>query len=185
SSKTWYILVAIVIFVIISLYNRKALPFYNKLMRKIKLHLPVVKRLVKNQELAHFSRSLAMLLNGGVVALKALEVATLTIEDPKLRAEMRKVYESVASGQSIAKSMEEYTSLPKFFVKMIAVGEESGRLGEVLGEILESYTQQIEADIMLISSLLEPLLILGLGLILGTIVLAILLPTFQITQMVH
>ncbi|MDD4899799.1 MAG: type II secretion system F family protein [Candidatus Omnitrophica bacterium] len=185
SSKTWYILVAAVILVVISLYHRKGLPFYAKLIRKIKLRLPVIKRLVRNQELAHFARSLALLLNGGVVALKSLEVATLTIEDPKLKAEMRKVYEAVASGQSIAKSMDEFTSLPKFFIKMIAVGEESGRLGEVLAEILESYNQQIEADIMLISSLLEPILILVLGLILGTIVLAILLPTFQITQMVR
>jgi len=185
SSKTWYLVVALVIFVIFSIYNRKALPFYNKLMRKIKLRLPVIKRLIKNQELAQFARSLALLLNGGVVALKALEVATLTIDDPKLREEMKKVHAEVASGQSISKSMEELTSLPKFFTKMVAVGEESGRLGEVLAEILHSYTQQIEADIMLISSLLEPLLILALGLVLGTIVLAILLPTFQITQMVH
>lgn len=68
---------------------------------------------------------------------------------------------------------------------MIAVGEESGRLTEVLDEISHSYTQQIEADISIIASLLEPILILTLGLVLGTIVLAILLPIFQMTQMVH
>jgi general secretion pathway protein F len=68
---------------------------------------------------------------------------------------------------------------------MIAVGEESGRLSEVLEEIHNSYSQQIEADIALVTSLIEPVLILVLGLILGTIVLSILLPTFQITQMVR
>jgi type II secretory pathway component PulF len=68
---------------------------------------------------------------------------------------------------------------------MLAVGEESGRLGEVLDEIIQSYTQQIEADTALIASLIEPILILAVGIILGAIILSVLLPTFQITQMVH
>jgi type II secretory pathway component PulF len=126
-----------------------------------------------------------MLLKSGVPALSSLQVATPTIEDPKLKKELEDVCSQVAAGNAIAKSMADYTSLPNFFVKMIAVGEESGRLSEVLDEIFHSYTEQIEMDITFITSLMEPVLILVLGLILGSIVLAILLPTFQITQIVH
>jgi general secretion pathway protein F len=135
--------------------------------------------------LAHFSNALSLLLKSGVPALVSLQTATPTIEDKKLRDELQSVSRDVAEGQGLAHSMEVHTRLPVFFTKMIAVGEESGRLSEVLDEITNSYQQQIESDIALVTSLLEPILILVFGLILGSIVLAILLPTFQITQMVH
>lgn len=185
SNKTWFWVLGAFIFAILVLYYRRGIPFYNNFIRKLKMNIPVVKRLIKNQELAQFCRAFALLITNGVVALKSLEIATLTIDDPKLKEGLKKVYQEVASGQSLAKSMEVFTNLPKFLIKMIAVGEESGRLGETLEEILRSYNQQIETDIMLISSLLEPVLILVLGGVLGTIVLSILLPTFQITQIVH
>ena len=68
---------------------------------------------------------------------------------------------------------------------MLSVGEETGRLGEVLDEISFSCNQQLEADLSVVSALIEPILILFLGLVIGTIVLAVLLPTFQITQAVR
>ena len=185
SSKSWWAFLGIIIFIILVLYRLKGATFFKLLIRKIKMNLPVLKRLTKNQELDYFSRSLCLLLKSGVPALRSLEVSTAGIEDPQLKEELKETYQNIASGQSIAKSMENLTSLPSFFTKMVAVGEESGRLAEVLEEISHSYVQQIEADITLIASLLEPILILVLGLVLGTIVLSILLPIFQITQMAH
>ena len=182
SHKTWILGITLLIFLAFFIYKNKDSEFIKDAIIKIKANLPILKRLYQNQELAHFSRSLGLLLNSGVVALKSLEIAALTVESPKLKKELSKVCEQVAAGESLSKSMGEFTSLPNFFVKMIAVGEESGRLGEVLAEITRSYSQQIEADVAIVSALLEPILILGLGLVLGTIVLAILLPTFQITQ---
>jgi len=185
SHKVWILGVALMIFLALFIYKNKDSKFIKDAVREARANLPILKRLYQNQELAHFSRSLGLLLNSGVMALKSLEIAALTVESPKLKKELSKVYEQVAAGESLSKSMGEFTSLPNFFVKMIAVGEESGRLGDVLAEITRSYSQQIEADVTIISSLLEPILILGLGLILGTIVLSILLPTFQITQFAH
>jgi type II secretory pathway component PulF len=185
SNKTWVLFFAILVIFAIAIYYRKGIPFFDNFTRKIKTGLPLVKRLIKNQELAHFSRSFAMLLNSGVVALKSLEIASLTVDDPGLKESLKKVYQDVSAGSSISRSLETHTNLPKFFTKMVAVGEESGRIGEVLDELTHSYTQQIETDISLISSLLEPVLILGLGLVLGTIVLSVLLPTFQVTSMVR
>ncbi|MFH1441622.1 MAG: type II secretion system F family protein [Candidatus Omnitrophota bacterium] len=184
SNKNWLWIIGALILAGIIIYYQKGSVLVNNLKRKIKMNLPIVKRLLRNQELAHFSRSLSLLLNSGVSALKSIEVASLTVEDPVLKRQLNKVYQEVSSGQSLSKTMSGYTNLPDFFIKMIAVGEESGRLGEILDEISRSYTQQLETDIMLISSLLEPVLILGLGAVLGLIILSILLPTFQITQFV-
>ena len=185
SGKIWWIVLGVIAFLILILYHQKGGPFFNHLIRKLKTNLPILKRLAKNQELDLFSRSLSLLLKSGVIALTSLEISISGIEDPKLREELKRVCQDVASGQAISKSMKNLTGLPNFFTKMVAVGEESGRLAEVLDEISRSYLQQIEADIAIITSLIEPLLILVLGGILGGIVLSILLPTFQITQMVH
>ena len=151
---------------------------------RLKRRLPVVKRLAANQEMLHFASSLNLLLRSGVPALKSLQLVAPSIGDPRMRAQMGKVCERVALGESVSQSLQTQAALPPFFVKMIAVGEESGKLDEVLEEISRSYLQQIEADIAIISSLIEPVLILGMGSILGAIVLAILLPIFQITQSV-
>jgi general secretion pathway protein F len=185
SNKTWWMTGGIVGIIILILYFKRGSSVFNAFTAKLKMYIPVINRLAKNQELAHFSRAFGLLLKSGVPALKSLEISTPTIDNPKLKEELNKVCLEVASGQALSKSMETFTSLPRFFTKMIAVGEESGRLSEVLEEIHNSYSQQIEADIALVTSLIEPVLILVLGLILGTIVLSILLPTFQITQMVR
>jgi len=183
--NVWITLVFIVALFIFGVYTPKGNYFFRDLIEKLKRSMPIVKRLTKNQELAHFSRALAMLLKGGVPALRSLEIATPSIGNPELREEFKRVCYEVAAGGGLSKSVETFTSLPVFFIKMLAVGEESGRLVEVLEEIAQSYTQQIETDIALITSLIEPIFILVLGIILGTIVLSILLPTFQITQIVH
>jgi len=183
--KGWFWGAALVIILSLAVYVRKGSSFCKNAAKKIGMSIPLIKRLINNKELVNFTRALSLLLNSGVVALNSLEIASRILENQKLKEQLRKVCSEVAAGQGLAKSMDAYTDMPKFFTKMIAVGEESGRLGEVLNEISQSYDRQVETDIMLISALIEPLLILALGLILGTIVLSILLPTFQITQMVH
>ena len=183
--KGWFWLAVVAIALLLFAHLRKGPSYFKNAVRKIGISIPLIKRLINNKELVNFTRALSLLLNSGVVALNALEIASRILENQKLKAQLDKVCSEVASGQGLAKSMEAYTDMPKFFTKMIAVGEESGRLSEVLNEISQSYDKQVEADILLISALIEPLLILVMGLILGAIILAVLLPTFQITQMVH
>lgn len=185
SNKSWWIIVAAAGAVFLFLYYQKGGKFFKQAIAELKRKTPVIKQLVRNQELAYFARAFGLLLKSGVPALKSLEIATPTISDPKLRDELSKVCLEVAAGKSLSWSMENFTTLPKFLVKMVAVGEESGRLTEVLDEVYDSYTQATESDIALVTSLIEPVLILVMGSILGTIVLSILLPTFQITQMVR
>ena len=185
SNKSWWIILGIIAAAAFVIYKKKGSVFFKNIIRKIKTSIPILKRLTKNQELSYFSHALALLLKSGVPALNSLEIATLTIEDSRLRMELETVCRDIAAGSGISKSLQARTSLPNFFTKMIAVGEESGRLAEVLEEIFHSYTQQIELDITFIASLLEPILILIMGVVLGSIVLSILLPTFQITQLVR
>ena len=149
------------------------------------MKIPIIRRIISNKELVNFSSSLSLLLNSGVPALSSLEISSRILDNQLLKEQMKKVYLEVSSGQSLSKSMGKYTAFPKFFIKMLSVGEETGALDEVLNEIALSSNQKLEADLAIVSALIEPVLILFLGLILGTIVLAVLLPTFQITQSVR
>ena len=179
----WLLIAAVIIYVLI--YMRKGSSFFLIAARGLGMRIPLIKKIIDNKELVNFSSSLSLLLTSGVPALSSLEISSRILDNQLLKEQMKKVYLEISAGQGLAKSMGEYTALPRFFIKMLSVGEETGRLGEVLDEISFSCNQQLEADLAVVSALIEPILILFLGLVIGTIVLAVLLPTFQITQSVH
>ncbi len=184
-NKSWVLGLGVLAAAVVALYVFKGRDVVYKAIRKAGDLVPVVRRLSINQELTYFTQALALLLKSGIPALKAFEIAAETVASVVLRQELATACRMIAAGETISKSLHGYTSLPDFLIRMVAVGEESGRLVEVLEEIAASYRRQIETDIAVVASLLEPVLILVIGLIMGAIVLAILLPTFQITQFIR
>ncbi len=186
TAKNWVWVFSFLIIILLVLFHRdRRGRTFARIFKILLMKLPIIRRLLKNQELANFSRSLNLLIRSGVTPLQSLEIAKLSVEDLRMRKELEEVTKKIEGGQTIFESMSGFKSLPDFFIKMIAVGEESGRLEEVLDEVANSYVQQIESDISVVTSMLEPILILILGIILGGIVLSILLPIFQVTQMIH
>jgi type II secretory pathway component PulF len=183
-NRSWPLVLLGVVGLVAACFHPRGKAFLSLALGQVVRRIPVLRQLMTSQQLVQFTRALVLLLKSGVPALTAFELAVPTMEDPRLREGLTKACRAVADGGGIAKSLNLYAQLPDFFVKMIAIGEESGRLVEVLEEILASYSQQIEADIAVVTALLEPLLILVIGVVLGGIVLSILLPTFQITQFV-
>lgn len=178
----WIILIAVITALVF--YYRGA-KIFGLLFKGFLRKLPVVKNLLENQELASFSRSFSLLISRKVTPLQSLEIASLSIRNARMEKELKEVTRKIREGQSIFESMSGFRSLPSFFIKMIEIGEESGRLEEVLAEVADSYNNQVESDIAMMTSVLEPILILIIGLILGGIVIAILLPIFQVTQMIR
>lgn len=167
------------------LYRQRGMASFHLFIRKIARVIPVIDRLARSQELTHFTQALALLLKSGIPALTAFEIALQTAEDPVMRADLSKACRLITGGETISKALAQQTKLPDFFIKMVAIGEETGKLVSVLDEIAYSYRQQIEVDIAVVASLLEPLLILILGVIMGSIVIAILLPTFEMSQFIR
>ena len=90
----------------------------------------------------------------------------------------------IREGLSFSQSLAKFRIFPELFTQMIRVGEEGGRLESVLSDIAESYEQEIDASLKIISSLLEPLIILVLGLVIGGMVIAVLLPIFNLNTLV-
>jgi type II secretory pathway component PulF len=176
----WILYSIFIVFVIIGL--KKFLK--TELFIKVKYRIPLVRNLIYKQTVADFSTSVSLLLKSGLTLLSAIEVAAPIISNPVYIKQLEQVRQDIKDGISFSKSLVKYKVFPDFFIQMIKVGEESGRLDEVLEDISESYQQQIEEDLKIVTSLLEPAIILVLGLIIGGMVIAMLLPIFTINTIV-
>jgi len=146
-----------------------------------KLHLPLIKRFSRDAEIARLARTLALLLKNGISVCEGLELATDVLDNDMLKAELKKAKDEVINqGCRLSNSLQAIRVFPLFAVNMIAVGEEGGKLEQSLNTIADLYERQTEQAIKIAASLLEPLLILIIGAIVGFIVFAMLMPVFNI-----
>ncbi|MBU1125678.1 MAG: type II secretion system F family protein [Candidatus Omnitrophica bacterium] len=148
-----------------------------------KLYLPIFGKLILKNELARFCRTLELLLHNGIPILKALEVAAPVVNNEIIRDQLREGYKVLEQGGSFGRSIKDSKLFPVFMSNLLIVGEESGKLMDALSEVATSYEHDTDEAIKVMSSLLEPLMILGMGIIVGFIVVAMLLPIFEINVM--
>ena len=147
----------------------------------IKLHLPFARRFTRDAEVARFARSLGILLKNGLSVHESLELAADTLDNDAMKESIGRAGKSIIDqGLSLSESFDRTKIFPIFTINMISVGEESGRLVEALDEIATVYEREVDQSIKIMSSLLEPILILAVGAIVGFIVFAMLLPVFNI-----
>jgi type II secretory pathway component PulF len=149
----------------------------------MKYYVPIAKDIVYKQSVANFSRSISLLLQSGVTLLAALKDAAFVIGNPVYIEQLDQVRKDISEGGSFSNSLAKFKIFPDFFVQMIRVGEEGGRLDQVLSDIADSYEKEIEADLKTVSSLIEPAIILVLGVVIGGMVIAMLLPIFNMNTL--
>lgn len=150
---------------------------------RLKYRIPIAKDIIYKQSVANFSRSISLLLKSGVTLLAALKDAAFVIGNPEYIRQLEEVRNDISQGAAFSDSLSKFKIFPGFFVQMIRVGEEGGRLDQVLADIADSYDKEIEADLKTISSLIEPAIILVLGLVIGGMVIAMLLPVFNMSSL--
>ena len=150
------------------------------------LRLPVAGRFALDTDLVRFCRTLALLLAGGVPIERALALSAKTLVNRRLQEAVGQVGDdTVRRGASLADGFRRRPEIPLFLTNMMAVGEEAGRLDESLQEAAAFYQRELERDLRLMTTLLEPALILLVGAVVGFIIFAMLLPIFQIGQGLH
>lgn len=152
-------------------------------LNQLQLRLPLFGEFIRKSELARFCRTLEMLIKSGIPILTALEVATPVLENEIIREELSRSYQELKEGSSLGKSLERSKLFPAFMTNLIVIGEESGRLVDGLGEIANAYTRDTDETMKVMTTLLEPIIILVMGLVVGFIVIAMLLPIFQMNMM--
>lgn len=179
--KVWWPAV-IVFFGIIIFMGLRGSPGKGKaaFLGQFKYRIPVVKKLLYKQAIINFTTTLSLLLRSGVSLLEALRISIPLLDDRRLVQELDAAREQVKAGASFSQSLQSARFFSPFLVQMIRVGEEGGRLEGVISEVANSYVQELESDLKIVSSLIEPMIILILGIAIGTIVISMLLPIFQI-----
>ncbi|MDH4163722.1 MAG: type II secretion system inner membrane protein GspF [Nitrospirota bacterium] len=146
------------------------------------LRAPVAGTLIRMISVSRFTRTLGTLLESGVPALTALDIVQSVIGNTILADAVRKARENVREGESIADPLRRSGLFPPVVVQMVAVGEKSGELEKMLLKVSDSFDRTVESRIAALMSLVEPIIILVMGLIIGTIVIAIMLPILQMSS---
>lgn len=149
---------------------------------RFKLRWVAIGKLIKEVEVARFSRTLGTLLQSGVSILPALNLAKEVSQNRVISRSIAHVHDRLREGKAISRSLEETGVFPPLAVHMIGVGEETGRLDEMLIKVAETYEENVQNAIKRFVSLLEPLIILIMGLVVGFIVISMLLAIFSINE---
>ncbi|MCM8778936.1 MAG: type II secretion system F family protein [Candidatus Omnitrophica bacterium] len=159
-------------------------PEYKLMFDQWKLRLPLIRKITLETELARFSRILGMLLHSGVPIIEAIEVTLPVLDTEVYRKELGEMKEKIKAGRALTASMEKEDLFPQFATDMVKVGEESGKLDESLVKVAESYEKSLEYTLKILTDLLEPILILIVGIMIGFIVIGMLLPIFQLNLII-
>ena len=144
------------------------------------LKMPVFGVLMQKIALSRFAKTFATLLRSGVPILGALEIVSSTAGNRVVELAVNNARESIRQGENLAKPLADSPVFPPMVVRMIAIGEKSGALEQLLEKISEFYDQQVEAMVESLTSLIEPLMIGVMGFVVGGIVLSVFLPIFKI-----
>jgi type II secretory pathway component PulF len=151
------------------------------IMDRCMLRVPLLGPLVQQVELARFLRSFGLQIHHGIPILQAMDVAVQVVSHRVIRSQLGRVPEGLRQGSALSTCLKPLAVGTPFLVNTLAVGEESGKVGEASMEVAAYYERDAERLLQTMASLLEPMLIVGVGLVVGFIVLAVLLPIFEMS----
>ncbi|HEX3033697.1 MAG TPA: type II secretion system inner membrane protein GspF [Thermodesulfobacteriota bacterium] len=164
------------------LYRFKKTERGRRFFDRLILRLPIFGRISKMVIISRFTRTLGTLLASGIPLLDALHVGEAVMENTVYVEALESVRENVREGKSFAGPLRESGVFPPLVTRMITVGEQTGELEEMLIKVADTYDLQVETSVSALTSLLEPVMILIMGVVVGFIVFAILLPIFDLTS---
>ncbi|GAB3589083.1 type II secretion system F family protein [Angustibacter peucedani] len=150
-----------------------------------KLRMPVFGSLVQRIALSRFTRNLGTMLRSGVPILQALDIVADTSGNEVVAKAVREVQQSVRQGDSLTRPLSEHPVFPAMVVQMMAVGEDTGALDDMLVKISDFYDQEVEATTEALTSLIEPLMIAFLGAVVGSMIVALYMPIFGVFNLIN
>lgn len=176
----WYIGLAVAAAVGTALWRAAKTPEGRRAIDTTVIRIPILGPLIVKKEVSNFARTLGSLLHNGVSILPALEITHEVLGNRVVADEVAKIPQNVTQGEGIAAPLKTSPVFPPVVVNMIAIGEETGRLDDVLLKVARSYDMEVDRQMKTLTSLIEPLIILAMGIVVGFIVVAMLLPIFSI-----
>jgi len=177
--------VAIIIILFFGFNRYVQTPVGKKQYDRLKLSIPVFGLLNKKVAISRFCRTLGTLLSSGVPIMQALEIVGKASGNEIIAETVTKVRESIREGESIASPLGSSGMFPPMVTQMVAVGEETGNLDAMLAKISDFYDTEVEYMLASLTSMLEPIMIVGMGAVVGFIVIAVFLPLYQLIGNLH
>ncbi len=177
----WFIVFpAVIVFIFLVIQLIKSPPI-KKFWENHKMKAPIVGELISKTIFARFCRIFATLVAGGVTAVKALETAGPTSGSQLVEDAVTRAIEDVENGRTIHEALDEPQIFPPMVISMIAIGEEAGSLPVMLDKVAEFYEEDVDSIAKNLGSILEPIMLVLLGSVVGFLIIALYLPVFQAT----
>ena len=178
----WYMLIGIIgIVIAIRIGYRKSYAF-RKLMDKLLLHLPIFGMLSRKGSIANFTVILSSLTASGIDILDALEISSKTAGNVIIEETLLEVRDMVRKGENLSYAMSYSGEFPDMVIQMVAVGEETGTLDDMMQKVSQYYEEEVDNAVKNLSTMIEPIIIVVLGGIIGFLVVAMYLPIFKMGE---
>lgn len=175
-SMYWYYVVAFIVMLVVIVRILRKTDRGAFALDKLKISFPIFGPLFRKAAIARFSRTLGTLMTSGVAVLQALNIVRDTAGNTVVATAIQQVHDSVKEGENMAGPLEASGVFPPIVVSMVDVGEETGALPEMLMRIADNYDEEVDAAVAALTSIIEPLMIIMLAFIVGTIVIAMFYP---------
>jgi len=157
-----------------------ATPMGRYLWDRTKLRVPIAGKIVEKATLARFSRSFALAVRSGVPVVQAMSVVAQTVDNVFIADKIEKMREGVERGESVLRTAISARVFTPIVLQMVAVGEESGALDDMMEEVADMYQREVEYELKNLSQQIEPILIVALGILVLVLALGIFLPIWDL-----
>jgi general secretion pathway protein F len=182
-SKYWWVMLLLVVVGVWGFWRWKATTAGRARWDRFKLTIPIFGRLIRTIAVGRFTRTLATLLQSDVPLLAAMDIVKNIVGNVRLAEVIEQARQAIQEGESIAAPLKRSGEFPPLVHHMVAVGERSGSLEEMLGNVADAYEDQVETTIAALTSLMEPLMIVVMGAIVAFVVFSVLMPILQINTL--
>ena len=152
------------------------------LVDAILLKMPIFGTIILKSSVSRFSRTFGTLLNSGVPVLNALIIVRDTAGNAVVVKAVQKVHDAVKEGEGVSGPLKETKIFPEMVISMIEVGEETGKMSELLEKIADTYDEEVDNAVDALTSIIEPIMIVGMAIVVGTIVIGMFMPLLKIMQ---
>ena len=183
--RFWWLVLAAVLGVIATISWHIGTPAGRRQWDQLKLSLPGFSDLSIKTTAARFARTLSSLLQSGVSLITSLQIVKNIVDNVILADIINEACDELEKGKSLSQFFRGNKYFPPMLVQMMAVGEQSGTLDTMLAKAADSYEKEVEAKILALTSMIEPVMILSMGLVVSFIVVSILLPIFEMNQLIR
>ena len=181
----WYILIAVIGGGIYGMRTYAKTPVGKLAIDGFKLKLPIFKDTTEKVIVSRFTRTLSTVLASGVSLVQALEVVQKVVGNKVAEKSLEKIKDKLLKGISLGEAIGDESLFPEMLHSMIKIGEESGSLDDILDKTANFYDEELEASLKRLTTMIEPLMIIVMGVVIGFIVIAMMMPMFEMTKTVQ